>query len=97
MPIETPGVWEVVPITKGGGYWVQLSGGAAGFDDDVVVCKVEGRRPKDAAMIAAAPELYDALVELMNAVGRPEGPGTDMDAWTEAEAAVAKARGEFKG
>lgn len=94
MPIETPGVWEAVPMKKGGGYWIQLKEGVSGFDDDVVVADVQGNRPRDARMLAAAPELYDALVELMASVGMPESAGTDLDAWNDANAALAKARGE---
>lgn len=45
------------------------------------------------ALIAAAPELYDALQRMVNAWA-PEPPGTDYDAWMEAKAALARARGE---
>lgn len=48
---------------------------------------------EDAWLIAAAPDLYEALVGLMAAVGQPEDGGSDMDAWNEAKAALAKARG----
>lgn len=46
-----------------------------------------------ANMIAAAPSMYVALQRLVNAWA-PEPPGTDYDAWMEAKAALAKARGE---
>lgn len=51
----------------------------------------------NAALIAAAPDLYAALAGLMAAVGQPDDGGSDMDAWNDAKAALAKARGEVTG
>lgn len=88
MPIETRGTWEAVPMSSGRGYWVQSAERPAGFDDDLVVCKVEGHRPNDARMLAAAPELHDALHDLLDDLGDASGPLIDA-----AKAALAKARG----
>ncbi len=91
MPIETRGIWEAVPMTNGRGYWVQSAERTAGFDDDLVVCLVEGRRPNDARMIAAAPELHDALDELLNAVEQGDVMA-GHEAIGMARAALAKSR-----
>jgi hypothetical protein len=47
----------------------------------------------DSNLIAAAPDLFEALSRMVNA-WEPDSPGTDYDTWQDAKAALARARGE---
>jgi hypothetical protein len=90
MKIESPGSWEAVAMTKGDGFWVQNNDADVGFDDDMVVAQVDGNRPNDARLLAAAPDLYAALQRMLG----PAGYTDDNSITRQAKAALAKARCE---
>ena len=96
---HTPGPWMFVPA--GGVAWneypIVQRQSAGGFQ---VVDADKERATADARLIAAAPELLEALQALMiiNDEGGPFGGEIYLDrvdrAWDNARAAIAKARGE---
>lgn len=94
----TPGPWSAEALKNGiehdirhDGYFVATAHGG---------CVDEAENGANAHLIAAAPELYEALEWAMRFVEQvraespaPEGGGEDI-AYREARAALAKARGE---
>jgi hypothetical protein len=107
-PAFTPGPWELKPWQVGTRQWHRAiwAAMAPGYDARGVLAHTMGQRPlsvnaANARLIAAAPELYDALdlfvaeyVELVES-----GDAGFWDAEKEAKvikarAALAKARGE---
>jgi hypothetical protein len=99
MKRETAGLWLATPMTKGGGFWIESAVESAAFDDDVVVAQVDGNRPRDAALLAAAPELLKALDELLvvaesDLQANPNPHPMRVAIVNDAKAALAKARGE---
>ena len=83
----TPGPWTAQPDPKAimGDDWCI---GAQGYIDMIAVCS-----ERDARLIAAAPDLYEALKEIVDAA---DGTGWDQleATFTRARAALKKARGE---
>ena len=85
---HTPGPWR---LDEGQSSRVYLIDGKDGAVGELVFA--ETRNPADARLIAAAPELLEALQELMD----DDAPWDGMrwaDACDKARAAIAKARGE---
>ena len=94
---HTPGPWTVTkcdPIFNGThgnllGREVNITG--PGFTTP----EITGGAMQDATLIAAAPELYEALTHLVNICTHPAATKADMQLIAnEARAALAKARGE---
>jgi hypothetical protein len=91
MSQHTPGPWEIdQAIRHGFTVYSQQAGFIVGYMDE------EGRygaveSEANARLIAAAPDLLEALEELL--VQR-EGHYSTQTAWDKARAAIAKARGE---
>ena len=82
----TPGPWKHRPSIFGGKHrYVQI-----GRDENYTTCEL---LPADARLISAAPDLYEALQQIVDAA---DGTGWDqLDAtFTQARAALKKARGE---
>ena len=99
MSAHTPGPWRVI----GGGLHI-ASDNAPGH---VIVCRtgrlgMVGDEPKqtlarweaDAHLIAAAPDLLEALEEFLKAYDSDELFGDDPSEVEKARAAIAKAKGE---
>lgn len=79
---HTPGPWVAEPDALG-----EFS---VSFKDGAIIADVYGRNPANARLIAAAPEMLDALQGLVANVARTEaGPHIDL-----AIAAIAKATGQ---
>jgi hypothetical protein len=79
----TPGPWRVEIIS---GDMAQVLAKSYCVADDV--------RPSDARLIAAAPDLLQALQQLINLHGASYTDlVTDDEAWAKARAAIAKAEG----
>lgn len=94
-PKHTPGPWYLVGITgmaSGMGYYAVTS------DGEVEICALRDRPIGDARLIAAAPDLLEALEALVAEQNGPPLPGRHEASWREAmakaEAAIAKAKGE---
>lgn len=86
---HTPGPWRLERDYNGVPEFV-LGG-------DTCVCDfgIEAPKPEDARLIAAAPELYEALEAAYMVLGPQKSRFKDyVDAVTLARAALAKARGE---
>ncbi len=102
QPGFTPGPWmaRIAKVPSDGGWdWgiaATVAGSPVCIAEAFEVVRIKDRCPAsaNAHLIAAAPDIYAALVGLMASVGMPDTPGTYRDAWNEAEAALAKARGE---
>lgn len=98
---HTPGPWTATPVGTPARHWLveipginremvgdQIVVGADGGPDEVVAIDAANAR-----LVAAAPELLDALQSLLWQVdGRPDGETHIVTA--AARAAIAKARGE---
>ena len=97
MSKHTPGPWTAIakrnPDPSEGTHWIQCKLGALGYwrghkqdhDDSKWILN-----EADARLIAAAPEMYEALIALL------ADPGADYiktTAWDKARAAIAKAEG----
>ncbi len=92
MSKHTPGVW--FPFFDGE-YWNVCLEGAEGFDREIVGCeglyRCDGSDEANARLIAAAPELLEALEGFMACWDSCADPRE----WAErARAAIAKATGE---
>lgn len=94
LPKHTPGPWTFVGITgvaSGMGYYSVCTN-----DCEVEVCTLRDRPLGDARLIAAAPELLEALEEVIQAWlhEAAQGDGIDEDhapVLAKARAAIAKA------
>jgi hypothetical protein len=108
-PKHTPGPWRWAnPGEELGGYNTELS--TLFGPDEIVVCNfgdsetyypTEGEEPREAdkMLIAAAPDLLDALEWAMDRIGyskRTESNSTYCDQVDKARAAIAKAKGDPK-
>ena len=84
----TPGPWRHVAIEGG---W---DGVAA--TDGTPICSLSYNNPANACLAAAAPEMYDALADLLDMVDADDGDDPDgmVAHLTHARAVMAKARGE---
>ena len=82
---HTPGPWNLERDCNGVPEFV--------FGGDVCVCDfgIEAPKPEDARLIAAAPELYEALENLIDFLFHGK---KDRQMILRAKAALAKARGE---
>lgn len=90
MSKHTPGPWSVVD--QGERVMVECGDEHADW-----ICEVTGGfRATNAQLIAAAPDLLEALIELtMATLTIPDiPPGPMAGIWDKAEAAIAKATGE---
>jgi hypothetical protein len=93
MSILTPGPWEVVELVDG--YDIRSPESRcriATASDPEAVWGAIGRE-EDALLIAAAPELLEALELLVSLIDAGEGTWTIEDQ-NKARAAIAKAKGE---
>ena len=100
---HTPGPWKVVPCGAQNDCWCRV---VEGPGDEVIVSSGSVEK-KNAALIAAAPDLLAALEKCLSAMSMQEGrqseefhipPHTASAIWfgakDEASAAIKKARGE---
>lgn len=97
----TKGVWSVgrrgsVISTESDG--ITINGGT-GADADIyyggnLIC--ESVSDNNATLIAAAPELYDALNDVVDSYKKNEGISIDIAPIIKAKAVLSKARGEHK-
>lgn len=97
MSKHTPGKWDIVSRTTFGGGWAVVSDHdhptTTGKTFGVLVaqfCKID-----DAHLIAAAPDLLDALEQLLDDMGG-DGLCVCQEAKDQARSAIAKARGAVK-
>jgi len=90
MSKHTPGPWDMKPCSAGGGLLIRGDAGKHS-QASLQIVPIE-----DARLIAAAPEMLEALDRLLWwASVRAEGlHGTELDAINSARAAIAKATGE---
>ena len=91
----TPGPWEAKPT----GPWDGWDGWSVEDATGAVVCdahgsQLNGRREANARLIAAAPELLEALREIFHDVKQGAIPNDDDEWWKKASTAIAKATGE---
>ena len=94
MNKHTPGPWTVNYETDINGMENDPENGCAGLVDvaHVYMRTVPGRHEANARLIAAAPELLEALQEAVDRQAYREGSGPNW--WENARAAIAKATGE---
>ncbi len=90
MTQHTPGPWKLNPAMDFSGTWDAWLG-----KDGVTIAHIQSHKSKElttanARLIAAAPELLEALKGLCE----PADPATDSRRWEAAKAAIAKAEGE---
>jgi len=84
----TPGPWNVEREEDDSNFWHSIY--SEGFKGLLVArCDQNGKHAADAHLIAAAPELYDALEALAR-----EAHDISSDTWEMVETALAKARGQ---
>lgn len=89
---HTPGPWSIAPQIAHEGLWVESAGDEP---EEICLCS-PATVPSDecranARLIAAAPELLDALEGFHPK--NTKAPGDLARAWEKARAAIAKARG----
>ncbi len=94
---HTPGPWDIAGYNDNGGYPEPvISANINGISCYVAACIPFGQGRSEmldsnARLISAAPELFEALVELESGSG--SSPGANKR-FAKARAAIAKARGE---
>lgn len=98
---HTPGPWRVVP--QSGEYFYEIRGGT--IEDSILIAEISEicERDENARLIAAAPEMLDALkvaldelheVNLAHSYGnRPRNPEMTAAAEVKVRAVIEKARG----
>ena len=90
----TPGPWTVARIHSNGN-WLSM---IVGDCKPIAEVNCDCLEASNAHLIAAAPELYNALEKAVEDYGKPGGPWNDPSepgTWLAmAQAALAKARGE---
>lgn len=93
MSEHTPGPWRISGYNENMGYPEPVIAGMVnGRTAYVAVCiECQGMDGANARLIAAAPELLDALIDLESGSG--SSPGANKK-FAKARAAIAKARGE---
>lgn len=90
----TKGPWEARDTCSQQERWVVAADHPYSTDHKLSVAR-EIDAEADARLIAAAPELYEALTDIRNRVLCPVGPTPTLDELQEiASAALAKARGD---
>ena len=99
----TPGPWEVHSSNSERWSCYVFPKGNGNFPYDTI-CHIEeafgpnyshpGSHMANARLIAAAPELLEAAIELKDACNRPAAARTRAEAWRKLDAAIAKATGE---
>lgn len=91
MSKHTPAPWFIGKALRGAQYCIVGDGNSvvALMPDESIFCTY---KPADAALIAAAPDLLAALIDLAGAGG--EAWGNDRPCVREALYAIAKATGE---
>jgi type VI protein secretion system component VasF len=92
---HTPGPWEVHPTTLHPA--VRSVGTANAAPRRICTVGSMNGNPVDernARLIAAAPELLEAAIELKDVCNRPAAARTRAEAWRKLDAAIAKAIGD---
>lgn len=90
---ESPKPWRAEQAKRGARTWIISDNGPSCDDDDCIVAQIDGYRPKDAALISAAPDLLEALEQLLDDMGE-DGLSVCQEAKDQARAAISKAKGE---
>jgi hypothetical protein len=90
---HTPGPWKL--LSKFGDFEIVASDGESLMGGETY-CPWAPENPYDWHLIAAAPELLEALVDMVEAVEYVMGLGVPNKETAEARAAIAKAQGESK-
>lgn len=102
MSGHTNGPWNWssrYETSDGRSTWTLLGEGGYG----ILSCDGEGNSPQgmgddaNARLIAAAPELLEALIRLRDCYSTSHSPQTRQDCWEQAFSAIAKAKGEPHG
>ena len=93
-PNFTPGPWKIMNDKNG---YPLIFNGVDGFNP---ICRLEhkakfDRKIADANLIAAAPEMYEALQDLINQMNELSAYGDPLPDDSKAIKALAKARGEL--
>lgn len=87
--------WAAVPSDPAEGvncWWIMVGAMMIGSVDGP---QTDARQEQRAKLIAAAPDLYQALDRIMRSVSHgPSGPVCQTSDFDDAKAALAKARGE---
>ena len=92
---HTPGPWEVHPTTLHPA--VRSVGTANAAPRRICTVGSMNGNPVDernARLMAAAPELLEAAIELKDACNRPAAARTRAEAWRKLDAAIKKATGD---
>lgn len=95
----TPGPWDFGPATNYSGYYIAPRGllptlGAVEDGKGIHVFNFPGKTEANARLIAAAPELAEALENLTRVYSSSYSRDVRETAWDKARAALTKARGD---
>lgn len=92
---HTPGPWVMDDAQPGDLFRYVLHGNGDSFG---YICRIStngnANADADARLIAAAPELLEAVIELKDVCNRPSAARTRAEAWRKLDKAIAKATGE---
>lgn len=90
-PKWTPGPWQLrSEDLRGGRYWCVILPGCEESTD----LHEDDNGEANSRLIAAAPELYEALAVMLGMLNTSENPGDVLFACKQARLALAKARGD---
>jgi hypothetical protein len=92
MSKHTPGPWKIVHHANGLGEATQIDGANRGSVADVYGA-TDGVQTANAHLIAAAPDMLEALEALMSDSSTLAG-NIQIESWELATAAIKKARGQ---
>jgi hypothetical protein len=93
MSNHTPGPWLALPTVAPRGWNIE----ARGCTYTVAIARDGTGAPENEAnarLIAAAPELLEALTRLRDCYSSSHSPSTRQSCWDQAIAAISKATGE---